>query len=54
MSRASFTALEAQIYADYRTRGYSIDRALHIAQATAGEIAVRKRRKAAMRPHGRR
>ena len=43
MSRQSFEDLEGQIFGEYVMRGYSIDRALDIAQSTAGEIANRKR-----------
>lgn len=56
MSRASFDALEAKIYAEYRARGYGVDESLHIAQATAGEIATVKHRRGAKvnRTHARR
>lgn len=44
MSRASFDRLAAEVYAEYRMKGYSVDRSLYIAEATAGERATARHR----------
>lgn len=43
MSTRTFDNLAAKIYAEYRAKGYSVAESMHIADATAGEVARSKR-----------
>lgn len=43
MSRASFNKLQGEVYAEYRTKGYSVADSLEISQKVAGMVANRHR-----------
>ncbi len=53
MSRQSFNKLAAEVYASERQRGLSPEHALYVADAVAGQQALKKRRAKAS-SHGRR